>query len=61
MGAEGNDPSSRAFQTLANPSQLDSHMEEQVGFEPTDVLPPTVFKTVAINQTRPLLLIYGAL
>ena len=28
-------------------------MAVRVGFEPTDVLPPTVFKTAAITQTRP--------
>ena len=31
-------------------------MEEEVGFEPTDVLPPTVFKTVALSQAQPLFL-----
>ena len=31
------------------------HLAEQVGFEPTGLLHPTVFKTVALIQTRPLL------
>ena len=30
-------------------------MAEEVGFEPTDAFTPTIFKTVAINQTRPFL------
>lgn len=29
-------------------------MAAEVGFEPTDGFPPTVFKTAAISQTRPL-------
>jgi hypothetical protein len=32
-------------------------MEEEVGFEPTDVLPPTVFGTVAFSRTQPLFLV----
>ena len=30
---------------------------EEVGFEPTDVLSPTVFGTVAFSRTQPLFLV----
>ena len=51
VGAEGNDPSSRAFQTLANPSQLDSHMEEIQRFELWEPLGSMVFRTIAIDHS----------
>ena len=33
-------------------------MAEAVGFEPTDLLQPTVFKTVSLNQTQTNFLIF---
>lgn len=33
-------------------------MEEEVGFEPTELLHPLVFKTSAINQALPFLLLF---
>lgn len=50
-----------AFETgPARLSGLLSKMEEEVGFEPTDVLPPLVFKTSAIglSATLPNLLFF---
>ena len=37
-----------------NPSANSPYMEEEVGFEPTDLLQPTVFKTVSLSQTQTL-------
>lgn len=47
----GNSKGLRGF--LRKP--LEVQEAEEVGFEPTVVLPTTVFKTAALNRTRPLL------
>ena len=44
-------PNQARYQTALHPEK----QAEQVGFEPTELLHPTVFKTAAISQTLPLL------
>ena len=42
------------LETTALPIELGMYVEEDVGFEPTDVLPPSVFKTDAISLSANL-------
>lgn len=46
----------RLLHESVNNVQETFRLEEGVGFEPTDVLPPAVFKTAAIDQTLPAFL-----
>ena len=39
------------LETTALPLELGMYVEEDVGFEPTDVLPPSVFKTDTISRS----------